>query len=210
MTTYSLVGVDLGSVMAGCSRFEGSELAWAKPWKLRTYRKGEHPGTKWARLRGFLEALDQPDYVAYEKVVMHQSSAVNCSRCGNLRKGQYRGRGAGLRCAKCGNRAARRTRMNVDAAHAYGAGEALLLEWCFGFGVTPIEIHTSAVKIAAVGKGGGAGTAKEDILLAARARWPGVEFKNHDVADAAFIGLAAAQQLGWIVPRGTTQPLFQQ
>lgn len=54
----------------------------------------------------------------------------------------------------------------------------------------------SDVKRAATGKGGGKGTAKADMLRAARARWPHLVFEDDNAADAAFIGRALRVELG--------------
>lgn len=202
-----LVAIDLGSAFAGCARFDGETLLWAETWKIKGKPK-DHPGLRWRRLRAFLEALERPTHIAYEKVRMHMSSFVKCPKCGVIKATV--GRGRTLRCAKCRSKARRIERMNVDAAHAYGAGEAELMAWCCPFNIVPIEIHTSAVKKAAVGKGSGPGTQKKNILAAARARWPQVEFDTDDASDAAFIGLSAAQGLGWVTTPGTNQQLFEE
>lgn len=203
--SYRLVAVDLGSAFAACARFSGENLLWAKTWKLRS-KKSEHPGAKWERFWNLLQALEPPSYVAYEKVQAHTSSGVKCQKCGTIKS--TIGAGRSLKCAKCKSRAKLIQRMNVDAAHAYGAGEALLLAWSYRLAVVPLEIHTSAVKLAAVGKGGGFGTAKADVLAAARSRWPAVEFETHDAADAAFVGLAALYDLGWAPRPGASMDLF--
>ena len=192
-----LVSVDLGSVTFGGAGFSKSGLLWVQSWKLRG-GSNEHPGARWQRLREILGSLERPTQVAYEKVAMHASSTLECAaKCGRLREPEVTRHGRNLMCRRCGSSARRVQRMNVAAAHAYGAGEAMLMEWCFTVGVVPVEVHTSAVKAAATGKGGGAGTAKADIVAAAHQRWPGVTFPTPDAADAAFVGLAAARSLGW-------------
>src|SRR6201999_495048 len=85
---------------------------------------------------------------------------------------------------------------NVDAAHAYGGGEAILLAFCAEHGIELISVTVAAVKNAA-GKGGGPGTDKDAVLEAAEERWGGLHlFPTYDAADAAFIGLAAMIGLG--------------
>ncbi len=196
----SLIALDLGSTIAGCAIFEQDQLVRVETWRLRKRkRKGqekeEHPGAKWMRFREHLNTLGEPDYVAYEKVRMHSSSFIRCPRCGIIKN--HVGTGKQRRCTTCGGPATRIPRANVDAAHAYGGCEAFLLEWCWEIGVIPIEIHTTAVKQVATGKGAGSGTAKADIVKAAKRRWPGIKF-TPDAADAAFVGLAAALELGWV------------
>ena len=187
-----ILAFDLGAEITGWAKFSGFELEAAGSWTLRTSRR-EHPGKRWARLRTMFRNIvaisGRPDFVAYEKVMMHASGVITCSACGTIKS--YSGRGKSLRCGKCGKPARRRATMNVAAAHCYGATEAFLEEFCYEIGREPVTVHTSEVKKAATGKGGGLGTGKVAVLEAARARWPGIKFDNDNVADAAFVGLAA-------------------
>jgi hypothetical protein len=179
-------------------------LEWAITWRLQRGTK-EHPGMRWVKLRGHLACLSGATAVAYERVEAHASSYVYCNTHGAIKATV--GYGRGLRCARCMRPVARRQRMNVAAAHSYGACEGLLLEWCCNLGLVPSEVHTSAVKTTAVGKGAGAGTKKPDILAAARARWPEIDFSDDNAADAAFIALTAARRLGW-APLASSQRML--
>lgn len=186
-----LLALDLGSRFTGAALFRSGALEWAQVWPLGGGR-GEHPGARYQRLRALLAAQETPTRLAYELVVMHLSSTAACARCGALGRAEARGRRS---CPRCGGPLHRRRHLNVAAAHAYGACRGVVLEWCFERGVPVLEVHTTAVKLAAVGKGGGAGTAKADVLRAARRRWPGMTFERDDAADAAFVGRAAIQRL---------------
>lgn len=193
-----LLAVDLGATVTGWAIFRDGLLSSVGVWRVKR-SQGEHPGERYSRLRRRLLDLKRvssirPDHVAYEKVQMHASSTVRCSKCGVIRN--TTGRGKSLRCGKCGGPAFRQRMMNTLAAHAYGATEAYLHEYCFDLLIEPMEVHTSAVKKAATGKGAGKGTKKSDILAAARERWPDHKFKTDDAADAAFIGLHAVRELG--------------
>lgn len=206
----TLLAVDLGATVTGWSIFVQGRLSSVGIWKLKRSPK-EHPGERYSRLRQRLIDLGRvsqvrPSHVAYEKVHMHVSSSMKCPSCGSVKIGGSTGRGKSRRCM-CGAPIVRKSMPNTLAAHAYGATEGYLLEYCFSLGLTPIEVHTSAVKKAATGKGGGKGTKKSDILTAAAARWPTHTFRTDDAADAAFIGLAAARRLG-IAPLDDL-PLFK-
>lgn len=207
MSARRIVGLDFGSVNFGVAEFVGAELVWASAVRI-SGSGAEHPGLRWQRLRELLLSLNRPSHVAYEEVLMHVSNTVECQRCGRIKA--TTGRGRNLRCARCRGQARRVERMNVKAAHAYGAGEGLALEWACSVGAEVVPVHTTAVKLAALGKGGGAGTGKPEMLAAARERWAGVEFETHDAADAAFTGLAAAYKLGWAHPPGITMELFEE
>lgn len=187
----TLIALDPASTVTGAAQFRrDGTLEWAQDWKLRQSRS-EHPGSRWQRLREMLRSLPEPVAVAVEDVKMHASTSYECKVCGARAKG-------GGRCGKCGGPVKRKRHMNVLAAHAYGGARSMIEEWCFEIGVDLTPIHTAAVKKAAVGKGGGKGTAKADILRAARARFPDAEIPGHDAADAIFVGVAAMQDLGWV------------
>lgn len=164
--------VDLGSRLTGWAVLDGAlrpgrELLSAGVWHLEPRGRTQSPGVRWLRLRTLLDqVLDvsrvAPDVVAYEEVRNHTSRA-----------------------------AGGRPTFNVNAAHAYGAAEGCLLAWTAARELEVVSVPVAEIKRAALGKGGGKGTGKPEVLAAARARWPHHRFPTDDVADAAFIGVAA-------------------
>lgn len=160
-----IFAVDLGSERCGWAYLDGSDLLSVGVWRLRTKRV-QSWGVRWLVFERRLAEVVQVsgltiDLVAFEEVRNHSS------------------------------RSAGRTRMNVDAAHAYGAAKGHLLAWCERHGMEFTGVTVQDVKYAAVGKRGGRGTSKDDVLAAARERWPRHLFETDDAADAAFIGIAA-------------------
>lgn len=166
--------VDLGSARTGWAYMDGSDLLSVGVWQLTSHRQ-QSWGVRWMVLAQRLEEVIsvsglQIDLVAFEEVRNHTSRV----------KG--------------------RVTMNVNAAHAYGASKAHLLTWCERHKLEFTSVTIQDVKGAATGKRGGKGTAKADVLSAARARWRHHQFETDDAADAAFVGLAAQLGLGWIQP----------
>jgi hypothetical protein len=114
-----------------------------------------------------------------------------------------------------------RRHLGVDAAHAYGGYLAILQEecspclMCNGAGVVKSEISkgfvtcpdccginskgieytgipVGTVKKTATGRGN---ASKEDMMAAARARWPGWEPVDDNESDARFVAVAAAGEV---------------
>ncbi|HAX82405.1 MAG TPA: hypothetical protein DCY40_07560 [Actinobacteria bacterium] len=164
--------VALGSRLVGWAVLDGAlrpgrELLSAGVWDLQPTARTQSPGVRWLRLRANLDnVLDvsgiRPDVVAYEEVRNHTSRT-----------------------------AGGRPTFNVNAAHAYGASEGCLLAWVAARGLEVVSVPVAEIKRAALGKGGGKGTGKAEVLAAARARWPHHRFHTDDVADAGYIGVAA-------------------
>jgi Holliday junction resolvasome RuvABC endonuclease subunit len=164
--------VDLGAKLTGWAVLSGTlppgrELLSVGTWHLEPKGRTQTPGVRWLRLRTYLDqVLDvsriAPDLVAYEEVRNHTSRA-----------------------------AGGRPTFNVSAAHAYGAAEGVLLAWAAARGLEVLSVPVADIKRAALGKGGGKGTGKAEVLAAARERWPFHRFETDDAADAAWIGVAA-------------------
>jgi hypothetical protein len=89
-----------------------------------------------------------------------------------------------------------RRHKGTDAAHIYGGLLAIVLKVCEQRQIEHIGIAVSAIKREATGKGGGAGTGKTDMLAAAAQRWPDERMADDNEADARFVALAAARELG--------------
>jgi Holliday junction resolvasome RuvABC endonuclease subunit len=83
--------------------------------------------------------------------------------------------------------------MGVDAAHVYGGLIAVLQEVCETEPVPYLGIPVGTVKRAATGSGR---ASKDDMVQAARERWPGWEPVDDNDADARFIAVAAAKEVG--------------
>lgn len=80
------------------------------------------------------------------------------------------------------------------AATEYAIGIVTHVQsWCAEVGVEHLVVHGSAVKKAATGRGN---ADKAAMVAAAIARWPGWEPETDDEADARFIAVAAAAELG--------------
>jgi Holliday junction resolvasome RuvABC endonuclease subunit len=80
------------------------------------------------------------------------------------------------------------------AATEYAIGIVTHVQsWCAEVGVEHLTINTSVVKKAATGRGN---ADKAAMVAAARAWWPGWEPETDDEADARFIAVAAAAELG--------------
>ena len=91
------------------------------------------------------------------------------------------------------------------AAYVYNGLVATLEAWYEERGINYMTIAVSAVKRAALGKGGGKGTGKPEMLQAARKQWPGHDWPIpnesdthgvYDEADARWIAEAAFKQVG--------------
>ncbi len=80
----------------------------------------------------------------------------------------------------------------VDSAHSYGGLRGVLLLTAAEHGVRYLGVNVAKVKKAA---GLRSHASKDQILAAARARWPGYEFASDDEADARWVALAAAAQI---------------
>lgn len=69
-----------------------------------------------------------------------------------------------------------------------------------GRGISP-----STLKLFALGKGGGAGTDKDAMVIAAKDRFKSVEFKNNNEADALWLmEMGFIQYVGWTADFGRT------
>ena len=77
---------------------------------------------------------------------------------------------------------------NVYAAHAYGAIRGVIEMWAEIRGARVSPVPVAVAKKALSGKGN---ASKQDMLTAARARWPEQDVRNHNQADA--IGVLAAE-----------------
>jgi hypothetical protein len=91
-----------------------------------------------------------------------------------------------------------RRHKGTDAAHIYGALLGIVLKVCEEHQIEHIGISVAAIKREATGKGGGAGTGKQDMLAAAALRWPDERMADDNEADARFVALAAARELGGV------------
>ena len=73
----------------------------------------------------------------------------------------------------------------VQAAHVYGAFEAILLAVCYQLGIEPDTVEVADLKLVATGKGGGRQATKDHVLVAAKHRWPGFDGDGRGAEDAA-------------------------
>lgn len=175
--TLRVLSIDLGGERVGRSFFKSEpgrepQLLDVGVWLIQHRSRTESPGVRWLRLRQYLDEVFtvsglRPDLVAYEEVRSHTS-----------------------------HRPGGPPTFNVFAAHAYGAGQGILLAWCAQNGLEVKSQPIATIKAAATGKGGGPGTDKAAVLAAARLRWPFNEFVDDNASDSAFIGLAALIELG--------------
>lgn len=171
MSVERVFGVDLGSEVVGWSYFDGDRLLAAGSWRLVQHHK-ESWGLRWMRLRQRLDAvLDVSRYRI--DLVFYESIIYHIGQGG---------------------------KPNFYAAQAYGAAKAELAAWCEQRKIEWSGVGIHDIKKAATGRGAGAGTDKEAVWLAARARWPHVAFDEYDASDAAFIGLAGLIGLGLAKP----------
>lgn len=217
-----ILALDLGGSFVGwATLFAGpgapADLTGVGTWSIADRNRKESPGVRWIRLRQKLDealASGRPDMIVYEEVRAHVSPVaeqptsaaeriLRLTREGYKRAEQLPPGDRSVMQAAFDDIAGvaltihKPRPMNVDAAHAYGAAEGILLAWCAENGLEVKSQPIATVKAAATGKGGGPGTAKEDVLAAARARWGAIHtFSGYDAADAAFIGLAALIELG--------------
>lgn len=139
-------------------------------------------GERWRRLlSGMLQRArdESPDLLAYEEVLYHQ---------GRTKSGELR--------------------QNWIAAHRYGGCEALLWIVAERVGLEVAKIGVAAPKKLALGKGGGKGTGKDEMIAAARERWPHVDIATSDAADAAWIGSAVLHRLGHVGMPGDQHSLI--
>jgi len=217
-----ILALDLGGSFVGWARLlarpgGGADLTGVGTWSIADRNRKESPGVRWIRLRQKLDealASGRPDLCAYEEVRAHMSPAADepttaAERILRLAREGYKR----SRTLPPGDRAAIEAVLddiagvaatihkprptNIAAAHAYGAAEGILLAWCAENQLEVKSQPIASVKMAALGKGGGSGTGKEEVLAAARARWGAVHsFPGYDASDAAFIGLAALIELG--------------
>lgn len=89
-----------------------------------------------------------------------------------------------------------RRHSSTDAAHAYGAAKGVVVAFCAERGLPYSSVPIADVKRAATGKGGGPAASKGAVLAAAQAKWPHLQIVSEDAADAAWIAVAGAAQLG--------------
>lgn len=87
-----------------------------------------------------------------------------------------------------------RRHLGVDAAHIYGGCIAVIAEECEARKVPYRGIPVATVKKLATGKGN---ASKDDMIAAAKAKWPmvGVTWDDNE-ADARWIAEAGAKELG--------------
>lgn len=86
-----------------------------------------------------------------------------------------------------------RHHIGTDAAHVYGGIVAVISAECEALRVPYVGIPVGTVKKYATGKG----NAKKDAMIeAASARWPGYRCIDDNEADARFIAMVAARDLG--------------
>lgn len=83
----------------------------------------------------------------------------------------------------------------TTAAQVYGGFEAQITEFAESRGLPYEGIHTSEVKQAATGKGGGRGTGKDAVVEAAQTRWPDIPIEDDNHADALWISEVAANRI---------------
>lgn len=65
-----------------------------------------------------------------------------------------------------------------------------------GAGLHVVEVPPSALKMYALGKGGGAGAGKDDVLAAVVRRYHDVEFSGNDEADSLVLAAMGARFIG--------------
>lgn len=65
-----------------------------------------------------------------------------------------------------------------------------------GAGLQVVEVPPSSLKMYALGKGGGAGAGKDDVLSATIRRHPTVEFSGNDEADSLVLASMGARFVG--------------
>lgn len=82
-----------------------------------------------------------------------------------------------------------------------------------GGGLNVVEAPPAAVKMYALGKGGGAGTGKDDVLAAVVRRYPHVAFSGNDEADSLVLAAMGARFAGFPIepdlPKTHTRALDQ-
>lgn len=79
------------------------------------------------------------------------------------------------------------------AAQRYGGAQALLEAWAAQHRLPITTVEVAEVKTAATGKGN---APKGQVLQAAQRRWPDLDIKSADAADAAWIAVVAAKKEG--------------
>lgn len=72
-----------------------------------------------------------------------------------------------------------------------------------GAGIPVVEVSPSVLKTYALGKGGGAGTGKDDMVTAAVRTYPDVAFSGNDEADALVVAALAARFAGFPIEART-------
>lgn len=161
--------MDLGSVCVGWAYLVDGKLQSAGVWRIHAPRQ-QSWGVRWMVLAQRLHEVNTVsnlviDLVAFEEVRNHSSKGRNG-----------------------------RMVFHVDAAHAYGGAMAYLTGWCASQGLDFVSVPVQDIKFAAVGRRGGRGTSKKEVLSAAVRKWPRHAFPTYDVADAAWICVAADSQ----------------
>ena len=138
----------------------------AGAWKLRAGNV-QTPGIPYLRLRGHLDQID--------------SSGIALVAYEDVKRHGRPGQRGGS---------------NTAAAQAYGGARAILWTWAGERGLDYVGVAVGSIKKAALGKGGGKGTGKAEMMAAAEARWPRFAPWSEDAADAAFVGVAASLAVG--------------
>jgi len=77
-----------------------------------------------------------------------------------------------------------RRHLGVDAAHAYGGYLAVLQTWCEDDGVTYEAVPVGQIKKHATGKGN---ASKDQMIAAAKAKWPDARFDSDNEVDARWL-----------------------
>ncbi len=86
-----------------------------------------------------------------------------------------------------------RRHLGTDAAHIYGGIVAIISEHCEHNKIPYQGVPVGTIKKFATGKGN---ANKEAMLAAARARWPEVDIKDDNQADALFLWAWAVEEYG--------------
>ena len=177
----NILAFDLGSEFTGVAYMESGSLQWSTTWEL-VAKRIESPELRWMRFEKNLSGLIVKDRLRIDLVAFEEV------RSHRNPKGGY----------------------NTTAAHQYGGCRAILIKWCGDrLGKPFVSVTVQEIKTAATGKGGGKGTSKEDVLKAAKARWPKLGIAGYDAADAAFIAVCAHESYspdgGWRAGDTATQ-----
>lgn len=76
---------------------------------------------------------------------------------------------------------------STEAGHVYGGFRAILQVHCKRLGVEYVPVGVWEIKRIATGAGGGKKAGKEQMIEAARHRWPHMEITDDNAADALWL-----------------------